>query len=182
MDSALNDRVVLVTGGTRGIGAAVAEAFAAEGARVALTYRNDEEAAERAAAGLGSERAMAVRYALDEPDSARAALDEVRQRWGGVDVLVANAYHRTGRRPAGQSFEQVAAAEWQATITDNLIATMALTQAVLPDMRGRRWGRVVYLSSHIVGHGRRGQETYAAVKSGLHGFARSLAWEAGKEG
>lgn len=182
MDTGLTGRVVLVTGATGGIGLAIARAVAAEGAKVALTHRDSAVAADKLVAELGPDRAMAIRYSLAEPGSAEAAVSAIADRWGRVDVLVANAYHRTGRRAPGHRFEDVPAAEWQATLTDNLAATIRLCQLVLPGMREAGWGRIVLMSSHVVGHGRRGQETYGAAKGGLHGFARSLAWEAGTDG
>ncbi|MFI5823389.1 SDR family NAD(P)-dependent oxidoreductase [Streptomyces rishiriensis] len=183
MELGLSGRVVLVTGATRGIGLAVARAFAAEGCRVALTYRSAKDVADRLVAELGGEeRALAVRYALDEPGSPGQAVDEVTRRWGGVDVLVANAYQRGPRRAPGVRFEEVPAQEWGATLTDNLAGTVRTAQAVLGGMRARGWGRIVLVSSHIATHGRGGQEVYGAAKAALHGLARNLAWEAGADG
>lgn len=183
MDLGLADRVVLVTGATRGIGLATARAFAAEGARVALTYRDDKDAADRLVTELGGgERALALRYALDEPGSPQEAVAEVTRRWGGVDVLVANAYRRGPRRGPRDRFEEVPADEWQATLTDNLAGTIRTAQLVLAGMRERRWGRLVLVSSHIATHGRGGQEVYGAAKAALYGLARNLAWEAGADG
>ncbi|MEU2287242.1 SDR family oxidoreductase [Streptomyces sp. NPDC013178] len=183
MDLELADRVVLLTGATRGIGQAAARAFATEGARVAVTYRDTKDAAEVVVAELGGpDRAMAVRYALDEPGSPQDAVAEVERRWGGVDVLVANAYRRDGRRAPGTRFEDVPADEWRAALTDNLAGTVRTAQVVLPGMRERGWGRIVLISSHIATHGSRGQEIYGAAKAALHGLARSLAWEAGEQG
>ncbi|MEU4349626.1 SDR family oxidoreductase [Streptomyces sp. NPDC023838] len=183
MDLGLADRVVLVTGATRGIGLATARAFAAEGARVALTYHGDREGADRLVAELGGgERALAVRYALDEPGSPEAAVADVARRWGGVDVLVANAYRRGPRRGPAVRFEDVPADQWRATLDDNLAGTVRTAQLVLGHMRAQGWGRVVLVSSHIATHGRRGQEVYGAAKAALHGLARSLSWEAGPDG
>ncbi|MEV5374511.1 SDR family oxidoreductase [Streptomyces nondiastaticus] len=183
MDLGLAGRVVLLTGATRGIGAAAARAFAAEGAKVVLTYRRAKDTADALVSELGGEdRALAVRYALDEPGSPEEAVAEATRRWGGVDVLVANAYGRGNRRPPGVRFEDVPAGEWRATLTDNLAGTVRTAQLVLPGMRARGWGRMVLLSSHVATHGRRGQEVYGAAKSALHGLARSLAWEAGQDG
>ncbi|MFI1913905.1 SDR family NAD(P)-dependent oxidoreductase [Nocardia sp. NPDC020380] len=184
MDFGFHERRVLVTGATGGIGSAVARAFSAEGARVALTYRTQRDTAEQLAAELGggADRAMAVRYALDEPDSPESAVHAIEQRWGGVDILVANAVHRLPRRGADAHFEQVPPESWRSFVTDNLAGTLGTVSAVLPGMRERRWGRIVLVSSHVVRDGQRGQEFYAAVKSALHGFARSLAWDTGPYG
>ncbi|MFJ9775909.1 SDR family NAD(P)-dependent oxidoreductase [Kitasatospora sp. NPDC101157] len=183
MDLGLADRVVLLTGATRGIGLATARAFAAEGARVVLTYCHAKAEADALVAELGGPaRASAVRYALDEPGSPEAAVAEATARWGAVDVLVANAHRRGPRRAPGVRFEQVPEQEWRATLTDNLAGTVRTAQLVLPGMRKRGWGRVLLLSSHVATHGRGGQEVYGAAKAALHGLARSLAWEAGPDG
>ncbi|WP_327071971.1 SDR family NAD(P)-dependent oxidoreductase [Kitasatospora sp. NBC_01302] len=183
MNLDLSDRVVLITGAGRGIGLATARAFAAEGARVALTYRQSKDGVARLVNELGgTDCAMSVRYALDEPESAEAAVAEIQARWGRLDVAVVNAHQRGRRRPPGERFEDVDPAEWQPAVTDNVLGATRLAQLVLPGMRERGWGRLLFLSSHNVRHGRGGQEFYAAAKSALHGLARSLAWDAGPDG
>ncbi|KMS77309.1 hypothetical protein ACM01_01365 [Streptomyces viridochromogenes] len=183
MDLGLTDRTVLVTGATRGIGRAVAHAMAAEGARVVVTYRRAKEAADLLVADLGGpDRALAVRYALDEPDSLDEAVSEAARWRGSVDVLVANAHQRAARRPPGTRFEDVPSAEWGASLSHNLAGTVRTAQQVLRGMRERGWGRIVLLSSHLATHGRSGQEVYGAGKAALHGLARSLAWETGPDG
>ncbi|MEU2182072.1 SDR family NAD(P)-dependent oxidoreductase [Streptomyces thermolilacinus] len=184
MDTGLAGRRVLVTGGSSGIGAAVARAYAHEGARVALTYRRGGEQAEWLARALGAERdaAMAVRYSLAEPDTVESAVATVTERWGGVDVLVANAVRWAPRRAPSTPFEAVAAVDWQSFLDDNLAATLRTVQLTVPGMRARSWGRIVLISSHVALNGHRGQEFYGAAKSALHGFARSLAWDVGPDG
>ncbi|MFJ5712539.1 SDR family NAD(P)-dependent oxidoreductase [Streptomyces sp. NPDC093105] len=184
MDMGLEGRRVLVTGGSSGIGAAVARAYAAEGARVALTYREDRDAGERLARELGSGqgRAMAVRYSLGEPGTVESAVAEVGEAWGGVDVLVANAVRWAPRRAPGDHFEDVAPHEWTAFLGDNLAPTLRTVQLAVAGMRERSWGRVVLMSSHVALDGHRGQEFYGAAKSALHGFARNLAWDVGPHG
>ncbi|WP_405016268.1 SDR family oxidoreductase [Kitasatospora sp. NBC_00070] len=184
VDLGLTDRVVLVTGASAGIGRQTARAFAAEGARVALTYRTGEDRARALVEELGgaADRALAVPYDLADPGSVDAALAEVERRWGAVHVLVANALRRGRRRPPGGRTEQVPAGEWQPLLRDNLEQTLRTVQLVLPGMRARGWGRVALLSSHLTRDGAPGQEFYAAGKAALHGFARSLAWDAGPDG
>jgi NAD(P)-dependent dehydrogenase (short-subunit alcohol dehydrogenase family) len=181
MDLGLRDRAVLVTGGSAGIGAAVAREFCREGARVAITYHTNKEVAAELATELGahSDRALATRYSLAEPGSVESAVAEVAQCWGGVDVLVANAMRWSGRRPPEVRFEQVEPTEWRSFIDDNLAPTLRTVQLTVPGMRSRGWGRIVLVSSHVVVDGQRGQEFYAATKAALHGFARSLCWEFG---
>ncbi|MCX5199483.1 SDR family oxidoreductase [Streptomyces sp. NBC_00249] len=184
MDMGLRDRTVLVTGGSKGIGLAVARAFSAEGARVALTYRSDEAAAARAAAGLGAsrDRACHLRYALDEPGSPEAVVEEVCARWGGIDVLVANALVRPRRRGPGERFEDLPPEEWEPLLRGNVGGTVRTAQLALAGMRERGWGRMVFVSSHVAVDGKPRQEIYGAAKMALHGLTRSLAWDAGRDG
>lgn len=184
MDMGLKDRRVLVTGASSGIGAAIARAYSAEGARVALTYRGNRDTGERLAGELGARQdlAMAVRYSLAEPDTVESAVAEVTERWGGVDVLVANAVRWAPRRPPGKHFEDVATGDWLAFLDDNLAPTLRTVQLAVAGMRERSWGRIVLISSHVALDGHRGQEFYGAVKSALHGFARNLAWDVGTDG
>lgn len=180
----LDGRVALVTGGSRGIGRATAAAFAAEGARVAITYAGDPERAEREAARLVGDgvEAMAVRFDLSSPDSARQSVAAVTERWGSVDVLVANAVRRSPRRPREETFESVPDAEWRGAVNANLSGHVNLVRGVLPGMRERSWGRIVFVSSHVAFNGAPGQEVYGAVKAALHGFSRSLAWDVAHSG
>ncbi|MGW6907324.1 SDR family NAD(P)-dependent oxidoreductase [Streptomyces sp. NPDC054940] len=180
----LKDRTVLVTGASSGIGAAIARAYAAEGARVALTYRSNSDTGERLAGELGADRdlAMAVRYSLAEPETVESAVDTVTRRWGGIDVLVANAVRWAPRRPPGEHFEDVAPGDWLSFLDDNLAPTLRTVQLAVPGMRERSWGRIVLISSHVALDGHRGQEFYGAAKSALHGFARNLAWDVGPDG
>ncbi|MFI6346455.1 SDR family NAD(P)-dependent oxidoreductase [Streptomyces sp. NPDC050560] len=180
MDLGLSGRTALVTGATGGIGREVARAFVAEGATVALGYRNDREGAERLARELKD--AFAVRYALDDADSAAEAVAAVRERRGGTDVFVANAFSWGRRRAPGTRFEDVAPDEWGPVVGHNLAPVVRATQLVLPQMRERGWGRIAFVSSHNAFDGQRGQEFYGTVKAGLYGLARSLAWDVGQDG
>ncbi|MFI6208526.1 SDR family NAD(P)-dependent oxidoreductase [Streptomyces sp. NPDC051041] len=186
MDTALKDRVVLVTGASTGIGAATARAYGQEGARVALTYRNNPEKAEKVASEIEAAggQALAVRLDLEDLPTIEEAVATVIEAWGGVDVLVANAVRWGGDGPPDPSirFEDVSLDEWQAMIGANLIGGAAQVRAVLPSMRSRGWGRIVLISSGVAEEGVPGPGPYGTAKSGLHGLARSLAWEAGRDG
>ncbi|WP_405577917.1 SDR family NAD(P)-dependent oxidoreductase [Streptomyces sp. NBC_01190] len=184
MDTGLRGRTVLVTGASTGIGAAIARAYSAEGARVALTYRADRDGGQRLARelGAGQDLAMAVRYSLAEPETVESAVAEVTDRWGAVDVLVANAVRWAPRRAPSEHIEDVAAGDWRAFLDDNLAPTLRTVQLAVVGMRERSWGRIVLMSSHVALDGHRGQEFYGAAKSALHGFARSLAWDLGPDG
>ncbi|RKE21292.1 SDR family oxidoreductase [Streptomyces sp. TLI_171] len=178
MDLGMDGRVVLVTGATGGIGRAVAHAYAAAGARVAVAYRSNAGLAAKLVAELGGEeRACAVPYALDDPQSPRRAVAEVEARWGAVDVLVANAVRWGERRVPGTAFEEVPEESWLPVIEDNLAPAIRTVQSVVGGMRARGWGRIVLISSHNALGGNRGQEFYGAAKAGLHGLARSLMWD-----
>jgi 3-oxoacyl-[acyl-carrier protein] reductase len=186
MDTALKDRVVLVTGASTGIGAATARAYGQEGARVAITYRNNPEKAEKVAAqieAVGS-KALVVRLDLEDLRTVEGAANTIIDRWGGIDVLVANAVRWGGDGPPdpGVRFEDVPLEEWQAMISANLIGTATQAKAVLPSMRSRGWGRIVLISSSVAEEGVPGPGPYGTAKSGLHGLARALAWEAGRDG
>ncbi|MFC9178563.1 MULTISPECIES: SDR family oxidoreductase [Streptomyces] len=184
MDLGIAGKTALITGASSGIGTATARALAAEGARVVLTYRTGERRARELADELGADRdlACAVPYDLGDPSSVDAAVRAAENRWGGVDILVANAVRRGPRQPPGTHIEDVPAQQWRQLLRDNLEQTLRTVQLVLPGMRARTWGRVALLSSHRTRDGAPGQEFYAAGKAALHGFARSLAWDAGPDG
>lgn len=179
MDLGLNGRTVIVTGATGGIGRHIARGFAAEGARVVLTYHSGKEAAERLAGELD---AVAVRYALDEPDSAADLVREVRERTGRIDVLVNNAVQWGGEALSEGPFESLAEEGWLAVVRPNIEGAIRLTRAVAPAMRERRFGRLVHISSSIATDGMAGGEYYGAAKAALHGFSRSVAFNLGRDG
>ncbi|MET8704666.1 SDR family NAD(P)-dependent oxidoreductase [Kitasatospora sp. NPDC004723] len=186
METELKDRVVLVTGASTGIGAATARAYAQEGARVAISYRNNPEKAEKVVSeieGAGGQ-AFAVRLDLEALETVEEAVAAVVAHWGRIDVLVANAVRWGGDGPPDPSvrFEHVPLEEWQAMVSANLIGAAAQVRAVLPGMRSRGWGRIVLISSSVAEEGVPGPGPYGTSKSGLYGLARSLAWEAGRDG
>jgi NAD(P)-dependent dehydrogenase (short-subunit alcohol dehydrogenase family) len=185
VDTGMSERVVLVTGGSSGIGRAVAMAYGAEGARVALTYRTGEAAARataRAVASAGGE-ALVVPLKLERISSCGETIAAVSDRWGGIDVLVANAVQWPERAPEdADGFEHMRVERWRTTLRTNLEGTFATVRAALPAMRGRGRGRIVLMSSGLAEEGMPGGGDYGAAKAGLHGLARSLAWELGPEG
>ena len=177
MELGLEGKRVLVTGATRGIGLATVRAFAAEGARVALTYHTSEAAADKIVGELGDEHAMAVRYDLADPASIRAAVAAVEERWGGVDVLVANAQTWVWQNPEDiPPFHELDLDHWLGIFRENVEGHFRTVAAVLGGMRRRGWGRIVLLSSVTATHGNPGSELYSAAKASLHGFARGLMW------
>ena len=184
MDLHLDDRSVLVTGGTRGIGRAVALAYAREGARVALTYANDEKAAaevvDEIAAGSGSRRAVAFHLDLGDRASIEAAVAGTVEAFGGLDVLVANAV----RWPvdAARPLADLDADTWDRALRANLEGTVAVVRAALPHLDASAAGRVVLVSSGVSRHGFSGATAYATAKAALDGLVAALKWEAGAAG
>ncbi|MFH8349808.1 SDR family NAD(P)-dependent oxidoreductase [Streptomyces sp. NPDC018045] len=178
MDLGLRDKRVLVTGATRGIGRAAAKAFADEGARVVVTYHTGESAAKAVVEELGgAERAHAVRLDLGDPESVTAAVRAAEERWGGIDVVVANAQTWQWVDPDRQPpLEDLPVDEWFGTMRANVEGHIRTVRQALRGMRERGWGRVVLLSSVTATAGMPGSEIYSAAKSALHGFARGLMW------
>jgi 3-oxoacyl-[acyl-carrier protein] reductase len=170
------ERVVIVTGGTRGIGRAIVETLAADGSQVAFTWCSDEAAAravEAAAAGL------ARAFPLDVRDRSRpsALVSEVEAAMGPIGALVNNA----GIRREG-ILALTSDAEWEEVIDVNLGGVFRCCRAVLPGMVSRRSGSIVNVASLSAIHGRPGQAVYAASKAAILGLTRSLSKEVGRKG
>jgi NAD(P)-dependent dehydrogenase (short-subunit alcohol dehydrogenase family) len=188
MDLQLHRRTVLVTGSSAGIGKATAVAFGREGARVAVTYHTNRQGAEQTAAQIteaGGE-ALVVPYHLSDDQSIRAAVQTIREQWGAIDVLVNNAPDvfaieaaMGGSAAKLPPFEEVAPDRWRVVIRALLEGVYLTTQAVLPDMRAQRWGRIVNISSNLAEDGRPGMAAYTSAKAGLHGLTQTLALEMG---
>ncbi|MEV0236673.1 SDR family oxidoreductase [Nonomuraea sp. NPDC050786] len=178
MDLGLADKRVLITGATRGIGLATARVFAAEGARVAITYHTSDAAAKRVVEELGGEdRACALPYDLADPDSIRQAVSAVEERWGGVDVVVANAQSWVWINPEDiPPYQDFPMDHWLGLFRENVEGHLWTVRQALGGMRERGWGRIVLLSSVTATHGNPGSELYSAAKAALHGFVRGLMW------
>nr|WP_245841271.1 3-oxoacyl-ACP reductase family protein [Paraburkholderia ribeironis] len=175
----LNNRVALVTGGSRGIGRAIAISLASAGAQVAVNYRRrgDEAAQVVAEIERAGRRAIAICADVSVGDDVKGMIAEVEDRLGAVDILVNNA-------GTGKSFDldNLTEAEFDRTLAVNLKSAFLCTQAVLPGMRTRRWGRIVNLSSAAArGAGLVGVH-YNASKAGLEGLTRGYAARLGREG
>ncbi|SDL64516.1 3-oxoacyl-[acyl-carrier protein] reductase [Lentzea albidocapillata subsp. violacea] len=183
----LAGKVVLVTGSSSGIGRATAQAYAADGARVAITYHENKDGAEETARLVreAGGTPLVVRYDLNDEVSIREAITAVTGAWGGIDVLVTNAVvwsegiPRPGREVP--DFEDTDPRLWQEVLRTTVDATFHTIQAALPAMRDRPWGRIVMVSSGLADYGMRGGAAYGAAKAGLLGIARSLAWEVGAD-
>ncbi|MGH3413174.1 MAG: 3-oxoacyl-ACP reductase FabG [Marmoricola sp.] len=160
-------RSVLVTGGNRGIGRAIAEAFVAHGDQVAVTSRNGE----------GPEGALPVACELTDPGSVADAFAAVESEHGPVEVLVANAGVNRDTLLLRMSEE-----DWSTVLETNLTGSYRLAKRAAKGMLRMRRGRIVFVSSVVAMLGSPGQVNYAASKSGLVGMARSIARELGGRG
>jgi 3-oxoacyl-[acyl-carrier protein] reductase len=175
MGQAVSDsRVAFVTGGSRGIGRAIAVALADAGHRVAFCYTSDEDGAKdtRAAVEAADSDALAVQADVREPAAVDAAFSEIEDAFGPVELLVNNAGTTEDGLVARMSDEQ-----WQRVIDTNLTGAFHTIRRATPKMMRARWGRIVNVSS-VGGHrGGPGQANYAAAKAGLLGLTRSVARE-----
>ncbi|HKX75227.1 MAG TPA: 3-oxoacyl-ACP reductase FabG [Acidimicrobiia bacterium] len=179
MSGVLLGQVVLVTGGSGGIGGAVANAAALEGAEVAIAYLDDEEQASAQAEEISRRGGKAAIFAADltDGDQARSMVKEVERHFGRIDGLVNNA----GIMPE-TAFLEISDEEWDRVIRTDLTAAFVCTQAALPGMLRRRKGAVVMISSRLGQVGWPGVAHYSAAKAGLLGLTKSLAREFGPQG
>ncbi|QAY61515.1 beta-ketoacyl-ACP reductase [Microbacterium protaetiae] len=162
-----DDRVVLVTGGNRGIGRAIAARFVAAGYRVAVTARSGE----------GPEGTLTVRADVTDAASVDAAFTEVEQQLGPITVVVANAGITKDTLLLRMSED-----DFDSVVDTNLGGTFRVVKRASKGMLKARWGRVILISSVVGLYGSAGQINYASSKAGLVGFARSLTRELGGRG
>ena len=160
-------RSVLVTGGNRGIGRAIAEAFVAQGDRVAVTTRT----------GGAPDGTLDVRCDVTDPEAVDAAFRTVEEAHGPVEVLVANAGVTHDTLLLRMSEE-----DWSSVIETNLNSMFNVTKQVVGDMVEKGWGRIINISSVNGAKGQAGQTNYSAAKAGMHGFTMALAQELAAKG
>ncbi len=160
-------RSVLVTGGNRGIGRAIAEAFVGQGDRVAVTTRS----------GGAPAGCLDVRCDITDPEAVEAAFAEVEAAHGPVEVLVANA-----GITADTLLVRMSEDDWASVIDTNLTGSYRLAKRAVSKMMRARRGRIIFISSVVGLLGSGGQVNYAASKAGLVGMARSIAREYGGRG
>ena len=176
MSAQLEGRVALVTGGSRGIGSAIAIELARAGASVAFTYRSSRSGAEKTGkkiAELGGE-SLILKLDVSDSSAVDAAVKEVIDKRGKLDALVNNAGVAKDQllvRMKPEDFDEV--------IATNLRGTWNVSRAVIRPMLRARWGRIVNLSSVVATLGNPGQTNYAASKGGVEAMTRSLAREVG---
>jgi 3-oxoacyl-[acyl-carrier protein] reductase len=163
-----------VTGGARGIGAAVSRELAAAGARIAVNYRSGAEVAEALAAKIGG---VAMQADVADPEQVATLVERTESELGPLDILVANAGLTRDTLLVRMSDE-----EWNEVIDTNLRGVFNSCRAVARGMLKRRSGAIVTLTSVVGLHGNPGQTNYAASKAGIVGFTKSLAKELGSRG
>jgi 3-oxoacyl-[acyl-carrier protein] reductase len=166
----LEGRTALVTGGSRGIGRAIANELATAGAKVVIGYRSAGDEAEEVAGEIGG---RAVQADVSNPDDAKRLVDEA----GEVEILVNNAGVTRDGLLARMSDD-----DWRTVLETNLGGTFNTCRAVTRGMMKRRAGAIVNVSSVVGLHGNPGQTNYSASKAGIIGFTKSLAKECGKYG
>ncbi len=170
----LKDQVAIVTGGSRGIGRAVAQALAAEGAKVAVVYRGSQQAAEDLVAAVKAAGGAALALQVDVADgpAVQAAVERVEKELGPVDVLVNNAgvIH-------DDLFIRLEPEQWDKVIRTNLGGVYNFCRAVAYGMLRRRKGRIINVSSVAATYVNQGQTNYAASKGAINSFTRALAVE-----
>lgn len=167
-------RVALVTGGSRGIGAAISKALMAEGYKVAATYAGRDEAAQAFTQETGI---RTFKWNVADYDACRAGVAQVEAELGPVEVLVNNA-GITRDAP----FHKMTPQQWREVIDTNLSGLFNMTHVVWPGMRDRKFGRVISISSINGQKGQFAQANYAAAKAGDIGFTKALALEGARAG
>jgi len=175
----LNGKVALVTGASRGIGRAIASALARAGADVGINFLKRVEDAENAAEDVRAHgrRSRIFQADVSVSSEVQRLIRGVEEQFGGIDVLVNNAGIASPRR-----LEDITEDDWDVTMAVNLKSCFLATQAVLPGMRARHWGRIINLSSVAAQTGGVIGPHYAASKAGLIGLTRSYAQRVAKEG
>ena len=167
-------RVALVTGGSRGIGAAVAKALQAAGCRVAASYAGNDEAAAAFKAATGI---PVFKWDVSNNEACAAGIKSVEAELGPIDILVNNA-----GITKDAMFHKMTLEQWNAVINTNLTSLFNMTQPIWGGMRDRNFGRVICISSINGQKGQMGQSNYSAAKAGEIGFVKALAQEGAAKG
>lgn len=172
-------RVAIVTGGARGIGAAITTALATEGVHVAAGYSSNSGAAQEIAAKLGADgHSVSIHQGnVGKPDDCARVIREVLDQQGRIDYLINNAGITVDKTMRNMSVD-----DWHAVLRINLSGAFYMSKAVLDHMLERGFGRIVNISSLSGQKGNIGQVNYAASKSGLFGMTQSLALEVARKG
>jgi acetoacetyl-CoA reductase len=167
-------RVAIVTGGTRGIGAAICKRLQRQGHTVIANYASNDE---KAAAFTAATGIPARRWDVGDHEACLANCAAIEAEFGPIDILVNNAGITRDATILKMSFE-----DWNEVLRINLGGCFNMAKATFPGMRERGWGRIVNIGSINGQAGQYGQVNYAAAKSGIHGFTKALALEGAKYG
>lgn len=170
----LQGKNVLITGGSRGIGKAIAQLFAAEGARVAINYRSNDDAARETLDSLPGDGHISVRGDISVPADTQRIVQSAASSLGGLDILVNNAAIHEDHTIDGSSFEHWQQ-EWTKTINANLLGSANMTYWAAQHMIPQQSGRIIFISSRGAFRGEPGQPAYGASKGGINSFGQSMA-------
>jgi 3-oxoacyl-[acyl-carrier protein] reductase len=175
MDLGLSGKAALVCGSSQGLGRAIADALAAEGADVVINSRSAEKLDEvrREIVAATGANVEAVAGDLTDPEQVERVVDSAREAFGRIDILVTN----TGGPPSGP-FEDHTAEVWRGAIAQNLESVVNLVRAVLPGMKDRSWGRIVNVTSISVKQPVAGLILSNSIRAAVTGFAKTIANEA----
>ena len=168
----LSGRVALITGGSRGIGRAISLALAAHGARVAVNFASNAEAAHDTVGTIGPDQAIAIAGDVADPVAAAGLVESTMKAFGKIDILVNNA-----GVTADDLILRMSEAEWDRVIDTNLKGTFSVTKAAVRPMVRQRFGRIISVSSVAGMVGNAGQANYSAAKAGIIGFTKAIAKE-----
>src|SRR5687767_1077929 len=175
----LKGRVALITGGSKGLGKAMARAIAKAGADIVISSRHENElqaALKQITAGTSVRGAYCVADMCQRSEAARLAAFAA-EKMGHVDILINNAGSNVP-----QTLDQIRDEDWDRIIELNLNSCMAMARAVIPGMKRRRWGRIIHISSIMALGSKEGRSAYSATKAALIGMARAQALELGPHG
>jgi len=179
VDLGLKGKGAIVTGGSLGIGRAIALDLAREGANVAVNYRRHDTEAKEVVAEIEKmgRQGLAVKADVSSYADAEKMVKQVRESFGRLDILVCNA-----GGPPPTSFAAASEDAFQQGLDLNLLSTVHLARAAVPGMRGRRWGRVVCITSVAAKQPLPGLLVSSMARAGVHGFAKALADEVARDG
>ena len=170
----LENKVAVITGGSRGIGEGIVKKFVEEGASVVFTYRSSSAKADAIVNELGSDRVLAVRSDASKMEDAEALIKNAIDKFERIDILVNNAGITKDTLMLRMSEEH-----WDDVMDINLKSVFVMTKSVLKTMMRQRQGSIIHMSSVVGVFGNAGQANYAASKAGIIGFSKSIAKEVG---